>query len=249
MEKLKLFRGIAIKRDKSEIIKENILSKGIIGDEGFWRIEFNDIRDRLEDLFNKPDLNIKDTRPSKWIETPRGSYRELTSKFLVICAADELGAYYYALVHNRHKDQDEVGLIISFEASINNVYIDGRDFLYTCFQGCDRNTIENYEKQKQLLVKIYGKHIEKYFEKAALSKKQEYRIAMCDLATQDIEVIKQHSRNDLVIGGRYGTIFKSAFFIKAPILSEQILKIEIVETSPYPFVPHIRLGDFINGRI
>lgn len=108
MEMLTLFRGISVPKNKAEEIKEKIITKGIMGNEGFWQLSLNDLRWKISKLFKKPDLNTKDTR------TP--------DDFPVICAADELGAYYYALVHNRHKDKNEIGLIISFKAP-NKQYI------------------------------------------------------------------------------------------------------------------------------
>ena len=235
MEMLTLFRGISVPKNKAEEIKEKIITKGIMGNEGFWQLSLNDLRWKISKLFKKPDLNTKDTR------TP--------DDFPVICAADELGAYYYALVHNRHKDKNEIGLIISFKAPINNIYVDGRDFLYTCFQLWDKYTTKNYAKQLNLLMKIYGNAIKKYFEKASKSEIIDYRIAMCDLATQDINVVKSHHKNTIVIGGRCRTIFKSAFLVKAPIPPNDILNVDIVETSPYSFIPEITLHEFLKGKI
>ena len=250
MKKLTLFRGISVSKNEVEKIKGNIITNGIKGNEGFWEFELNDLRKQLNELFEKPDLSTEDTRPSIWIEDHNnGGHRELINGFPVICAADKLGAHYYALVHNRHKVKDEVGLIVSFETPIDNVYADGRDFLYTCFQLWDRNATKNYAKQLSLLTKIYGDAIRKYFEKASKSKDQSYRIAMCDLATQDIDVVKAHYKNDIVIGGRYGTVFKSAFFVRVPILPEYILNVEIVEVSPYSFTPEVQLNDFLEGKV
>jgi len=98
-------------------------------------------------------------------------------------------------------------------------------------------------------MKIYGNAIKKYFEKASKSEIIDYRIAMCDLATQDINVVKSHHKNTIVIGGRCRTIFKSAFLVKAPIPPNDILNVDIVETSPYSFIPEITLHEFLKGKI
>lgn len=81
---LRLHRGIAAPRKSAEEVRGNILRTGIQGDEGTrWRFEMNDLKDKLESLFNKPDLTIKDTRP-------------LIGWFPVVCACgDKLGATYY----------------------------------------------------------------------------------------------------------------------------------------------------------
>lgn len=53
--------------------------------------------------------------------------------------ADKDTALYYAFVHNR-KEENTEPLLIEFEASITDVWIDGRDFLYTVFGLWDRTT-------------------------------------------------------------------------------------------------------------
>jgi hypothetical protein len=60
---------------------------------------------------------------------------------------------------------------------------------------------------------------------------------MCDLAIQDEGVISSHAKNEIIIGGRYGTVFKSAFFVKTPIVPSNILEIEETEI----LILHLRL--------
>ena len=48
---------------------------------------------------------------------------------------------------------------------------------------------------------------------------------MCNLAPFDESVVKSHYQNQKIIGGRYGTRFSSAFFVKAPIASSANTKL------------------------
>ena len=57
----------------------------------------------------------------------------------------------------------------------------------------------------------------RYADSAWKRTSQEARIALCDLAVYDPEVIRAHYDNELVLGGRYGTIFRNAFLVKAPV--------------------------------
>lgn len=248
-KELILYRGIAVDKEIAEVVKENILHQGIKGDEGRWRIEMNNLRSKLKTLFNKPDLTTDDTRPSIVIERPHGMTRRLIDGFPVICACgDQIGASYYALIHNRHRNKDEIPYVIKFLVPISSVYIDGRDFLYLCFQFWDRKSSNFVDLQTRWLSKIYGKKIIKYFKKAISSKNQNYRIAMYDLASQDLQVIEDHAKNQILIKGRHNTIFCSAFFVRVPILPSQIISVE-EPTTFVNFEPEITLDDFIEGRL
>jgi len=105
------------------------------------------------------------------------------------------------------------------------VYVDGRDFLYTCFGFC-----RSYQTVG-ILRKIYGSSIEKYFLKAISSSDLRYRYAMCDLATQDLDVVEAHYKNKIIIRGRYNTHFKSAFFVRAPISPDRIEDVRIIDVE------------------
>lgn len=231
---LHLYRGIAVPRENAEEVKRNISQNGIRGGEGKqWGFEGVDLRDRLEMLFNKSDLSTKDTRPP-------------TGWFPIVCACgDKIGATYYATCHNRNRGVNEVSFVISFWSPISDIYVDGRDFLYSCFQGWDSSTVNNLEIQKKWLVELFGKHIEKYFQKATLFKNQDYRIAMCDLACHDSSVVQSHAQNKIIVRGRYGVLFCSAFFVRVPIAPSQIIAVESVE-SMY-IRPQITLNEFLRA--
>ena len=227
-----LYRGITVPKEDAQKIKDNLIRAGIRGDEGNCRVQVPDTRDKLEILFNKQDLTTDDTR-AKTEDT--------------VCACgDKGGASYYALVHNTYRNAEEVSFVLSFVMPISAIWIDGRDFLYTCFQLWDREGAHHVKEQSGILKKLFGPNIETYFKKAALSGDQDYRLAMCDLACQDSQVIRDHTRNKIIIGGRHGTKFCSAFSVKPPINPQQIISVEPAEF--WIFSPSISLEDFSNGK-
>jgi hypothetical protein len=69
-----------------------------------------------------------------------------------------------------------------------------------------------------------------------------YKFAMCDLAVQDEGVIQAHANNELVIGGRYGTCFRSAFFVRAPVTSLNIISVD--DAQNYDFMPQVTIESF-----
>lgn len=222
-EQLVLYRGISVPGDEARKIRDRIISQGMRGTEGRqWRFTHYDLRDRLEGLFGKSALSTADTRA-----------KDIPS-FDAICACgDETGAAYYALKHNRHRRADEVSYVIRFSAALKDVYVDGRDFLHTAFQMFDRKTSARTAEQNEALRNLFGCGIQRYFLKAVSSSDIRYRWAMCDLACQDPQVVKGHLRNQTLIGGRFGTVFRSAFFVRAPIPPERILAVDTA-SEPVP---------------
>jgi len=94
---------------------------------------------------------------------------------------------------------------------------------------------------------LFGTPIARYFDKATASHDQKYRIALCDLACQDIQIVRSHAKNRSVIGGRYGVVFSSAFLVKAPLLPRDIIRLDVARELD--FQPYITLDDFLKGRI
>jgi len=100
----------------------------------------------INELFNKEDLTLEDTRPS-------------TSEAAVCASGDELGAAYYACKHNFNK-QCDTPVMIAFEAALDRVAVDGRDFLYSVFQ------MGHGGLAKSFLEYAFGEAVIKYAEKA-----------------------------------------------------------------------------------
>jgi hypothetical protein len=190
---------------------------------------FNDLKPQLSELRRRQVVNTKDTR----FETERPSW---------VCAcADLAGASYYATKHNRSAEHN-APILIRFDADIRYVIIDGRDFLYTVFQ------LGNPELARPLVRRLYGDAILYYLDRAWATD-QSQRLGMCDLATQDDEVISAHARNDALIAGRYGTCFRTAFMVQTPVGPKRILDVSTAEQEIELPTPDVTL-DMIrqNGR-
>ncbi len=227
---MRFYRGIAVAENQRQSVIDTITHEGLKDDEsGCWKFGMLDLRDRLSELVDSPDLSLEHTRPYVLKETTHGHAREYIDDYFVICATgDENGASYYAQRHNLSKDHN-APIIICFDADISGVTIDGRDFLYNAVFQRDAHPL-----RREVAVTIFGEGVLKYLDKAWMSEDGEYRVAMCDLATQDPIVIQDHYKNQAVIEGRYGVQFCSAFMVKLPIGPDQIVAIN---EPNYQFLP------------
>jgi len=224
---LELFRGIAVKHDQANMVISKIRNCGLQGDEGFWRFVGWRLREHINKLFYKQGLTTKDTR-------------EGYSEFPVIAFADELGAHYYALRHNYRPGRVPLVIRARLNIQAKYIYIDGRDFLYPVFGLWDKGRLAKtrgikgaYHVVSDVLRKAYGDKILKYFKKASQTQDSSYRIAMCDLAVHDLDIVLAHVSNKMVIKGRYNVTFRASFFVEAPIKPEEI--VEVYEPDPYKF--------------
>lgn len=239
--KLTLYRGITIKPEEAETVRKRILKEGLSYGQGrLWSFECVDLRPRLNQLLKKTDLTTEDTRPSIKIDDGNGNWHmELINGYPSVCAcADLLGASYYALKHNQLVHEGIThGLVVKFRASLSDLSVDGRDFLYNSVFRDAKNSA-----QREMACKLFGDKLGPYLDLAMGNAKLSYKFAMCDLAVQDDEVISEHARNDVVIGGRYGTVFKSAFFVKVPVAASDIISVD--DAKDQLFEPQVTLNDF-----
>lgn len=237
MTMLTLCRGIAVPSPHADAVVTGIRSKGLDGREGRWRFVVPDVakvRAELESLFARPSLMRDDflgKAPSPGI-----------------CACgDPAGAEYYAASHNFSSDENNCPLVIVFGVSVDRVYVDPRDFLCPAFQLWDRDSTALREAQAMLLVRLFGPKIARYFESACSARDQTYRIAMCNLAAFDLDVVLAHHANQTVIRGRYRTTFSSAFFVQGPVSAGQIYRVYRVARYASP-TPGVTLDDYF-GRV
>ena len=220
---MRFFRGIAVSSDATKNTIKHIRSFGLLGTEGKWRIEFSR-PGSIDDLFSKTDLSTKDTRVRQ-------------SDELAVCACGELfGAAYYALKHNRTRENN-IPVILEFEASEKSVAVDGKDFLYTAFQG------GNPIRARPILQTAFGEAVLRYADLAWKQKSQDKRIALCDLAVRDPAVIRAHYDNKRVLRGRYGTIFRNAFLVKAPIPVSALISVWRLDFDTKIPCPEVMLTD------
>jgi hypothetical protein len=209
------YRGIAVPRRQVGCTISDICKNGLLPGKGRWHYLFSDLKPQLEALRRLPNLTIAHTKPSDEPQARIGA------------CADEIGAAYYALKHNR-SSVNEAPLLIIFEANIRDVIIDGRDFLYTLFQFGDPQVARPVAEQ------LFGRSIGWYLDRAWSTYDQQQRIALCDLAVQDDAVIQAHALNKTVIGGRVSTRFCNAFLVSVPVAAEKVLEVQELEPGDIP---------------
>jgi len=241
---LKLYRGITLAKQDVDRVIEDVKLNGInVSEEARWKFQITFIKDKVTELFEKNDLSTLDTRPQK--NKPNDyTMGELINPSKTVCFADKLGATYYAVKHNKTKEKT-VPILIETEIDLKNIIIDGRDFLYTCFQFLEMKDINKQKKQINDLTQIFGKSIEKYLIKSSKTDIQDTKIALCDLATHDDDVIKEHYLNKIILGGKHNTIFRTAFHIKTPIRKEYIKSVSIIEPNYFYETPQVNFKDII----
>ena len=220
------YRGITVNPwDEGRVI-ENILTNGLrVEDSRSWKgLECVKLQSKVNNLLYKEDLTTKDTRNAVIESDLESDSMKKSQAYLSICASGcKLGASYYALNHNYSPRANLTSpLLISFKAPIEDLQIDGRDFLYSVFQRS--STLKGVEKLEEL----FGPKVRLYFDLAANTphENQDRKIALCDLAIQDEQVIKDHKKNKTIISGRGGVIFKSAFLVREPIAAQRIVSVD-----------------------
>lgn len=231
-----LYRGIAVPSETAKAVMSNIQSRGLDGEDGFWRFMVPDVlqvRKRIDILFQQPCLTTNDF----FQETP----------FRGVCACgDSLGAEFYAGRHNFSQHKNNYPIVIEFEVPLDRIYVDCRDFLCSAFQFWDRYSARGRTRQKRWLTELFGKGILRYFDSAFQNTDQTHRIAMGNLAAFDERVVEAHYSNQKVIAGRYRTVFKSAFFVQGPVPPERIRRFYTFQTYALPS-PDLSLDQFL-GR-
>jgi hypothetical protein len=66
-------------------------------------------------------------------------------------------------------------------------------------------------------------------------------------ACQDMAIVRSHAENGITIGGRYGVVFSSAFFVKTPLVPKEIIGVDAARELD--FRPRLSLDDFLKDRI
>lgn len=219
MAVLKLYRGISVSSENVEQVMTRIRSEGLKqSHELLWNSYILDIRRNLAEYLNRPDLSTSQTRfyrPVQGITYESVWQRDLPFPFVFACG-DKTGAACFANTRNRTKNND-FPLVIEFLAPVENVFVDGKDFLYSAFINGPR------QGMRDNILRCFGIEISEYLDRAWSSEEIEHRIALCDLAVQDLEIVTSHYQNRVPIGGRHGTVFRSAFMVRLPIEPHRIL--------------------------
>lgn len=243
-----LYRGLTVETNEAKDVVREIRRHGVdFNDKMDWKgFYWKDLRSEHDNLLNKKDLNRDDTRPaSEWIPDKRGGRSVYTEGVRSVCFADEMGAKYYATKHNRTAEKT-VPILIRASVNINNVAIDGRDFLYTVFGRLRKEDRSMIMDQEIILQKIFGQEVSKYIDKLYEHPDPDIN-SICDLMVINNKVIEAYSKNKIMIGGRWGTKFRSSFFVKAPISPRRIIDVKIINSEAYNPEPDVTLRDFYLG--
>jgi hypothetical protein len=224
------YRGIAVPADEVASTVLDISQNGLQVRSSGWRMIAQDLKPHLDRLWSLPSIERSDVDLVSSDETPHR-----------ICAcADKTSALFYACKKNVTAT-DTASVLITFDADIADVIVDGRDLLYAAFQMGDP------DRARPIVERLFGRAILRYVDRAwATDKSDDQRISICDLAVQDDDVIRPHARNATVISGRYGTEFCSAFMVRMPIPPDQIVAVETVSAKDFSFpAPEVLLQSIV----
>jgi len=219
---LELYRGIAVSEREIGKVIQNIHNVGLDVGQGHWVLMVNDLR-------NEVDF-------SKWVRDPELTTEVTRKKDFEIetfaATGDLETSLFYACKHNRMTEKTE-GVIVKFTTSLENIFVDGRDFLYTVFSMFDaKDRSEEHRKRvRETLGHLYGPEIFQYFDEATKTPQHKYRrrIALVDLAVNDPQVVIFHASNRIWISGRYGTWFRSSFLVKGKAPPSKIVSVNHVD--------------------
>ena len=228
MTTLRLYRGIAVPATSVDGTISLITENGLAETPWSWKMEQN-WGLPIDMLLNKVDLSTADTRA-------QSAFRP------AVCACGTVeGASYYAWRHNRNQ-RDDTPILVEFGAQLDRIIVDGKDFLFAAFQYGEP------EKLKSAVEQLFGETALAYAETAWASENQDRRIALCDLATMDPDVIKAHYANRMVIGGRHGTIFANSFTVALPVQPEAIVRVWSPDNESELPIPWVTVGDTFGAR-
>jgi hypothetical protein len=140
--------------------------------------------------------------------------------------------------HNRTREND-TPIIVEFEADEDTVAIGGRDFLATVFQ------LGEPALARPALARAFGNAVLPYAERAWATDNQDTRIALFDLARHDPDVVKAHHANTVVLGGRFRTVFRSAFIVKLFPAPQSVVRVWSPAAQRALPVPEIMLSSLL----
>ena len=134
-----------------------------------------------------------------------------------------------------------IPIIIEAEMPLDELNVDGVDSFVHIFNSyCDNGLVRE----------VFGEKIEMYYEKYRAEvnifdgkEALIFREAIINMAESDNDIVYAFYKNNRVIGGKWGNIFKCAFQAKLPISPDRILSVKVVSKESRPNAD-IYLGDF-----
>jgi hypothetical protein len=211
-----MYRGIALDQQTADADRMAIWQTGQLVAKSFWKNTMArpaQIRSRSSELAGLPG-KVRD-EIGRLPQTP-----------LAYACGDFEGAARYAL------RERGTPVVISFKITLEEVMIDGRDFLYTVFQLWDRGGTSHRDRVQENLSMLFGPAMLGWFDRACRETDTMARIGLCDLAVHDLAAIERHYANKTGIAGRHNRVFRSSFALPANLDPAAILDIQEVGVAP-----------------
>ncbi|AOG03461.1 hypothetical protein [Bosea sp. RAC05] len=203
--RFRLFRGLALPKEDVDRAVETLLQRGHQPQLAKREVYQKRLSNRAE-IMQLPRITLKDIQ---------GSNREWIPS---VCACgDEAGASHYAW---KRSDPSLTPIMMEVEVPLHRLVVDGNDFLFRIFS--------------RGIPELAGPYVERMFGPAAMSyarrawsrpRGDEERMALCELAILDPEVVAHHHANSITIKGGTQTVFASAFTIRLPLEANEIVRV------------------------
>lgn len=247
---MKLYRGLNLDASDIEIIKNNGDSDL---DKGAWLMKpkiqkhtlnpdviLSTLLDEKNDIERYPNRNTKDSK-------------EL-GKYVTGC---QLGSSIYSYDSNKKP----LHVYLEIDVDDDNIFIDGRDFLYTIFHSLIKTKIIE-EAKINFLSMVFGEKFIEYINTARKRRDEFIKLSAInsfryvDYICMDQVVVRDHYNNhNVLIKGRYDTKFFSAFAIIGGIHANMIKKVSDSKkinrstnlatiANYYPFESYISFEDY-----
>jgi hypothetical protein len=211
-----MYRGIALHQQRAAADRTTIRQTGRLAAKSFWTNTMASpaqVRSRSLELAWAPS-NVRD-EIGRLPQTP-----------LTYACGDFEATARYAL------RESGTPVVISFEITLEEVMIDGKDFLYTVFQFWDRDGTSHCDLVRENLSTLFGSAMLGWFDRACRETDTMARIGPCDLAVHDLAAIDRHYANRTDIAGRHNRLFRSSFALPATLDPAAILNIQEVALPP-----------------
>lgn len=227
---LKVYRGISVKNaDIAEQIIKDIKENGLYLEqitEKFKLTEYKECRGHNNLTKEELDKLYSNKLP---LETAlEGKDKDQVYFGDYICAMN-------------YASKSSIPIIIEAEMPLDELNVDGVDSFANIFNSyCDNGLVRV----------VFGEKIEMYYEKYRAeiqlfddNEALKFREAIINMAESDNDIVYAFYKNNRVIHGRWGNIFKCAFQAKLPISPERILSVKVVSKEPLPEAD-LYIGDF-----
>lgn len=207
---LTLYRGLSVPDHDVEATLASLRAEGHVPSRAWRRMVQRAVQDRSR--IPAGDLpTLADTR---------GVGNEAPS----ICACgDETGASHYAW----RTGGGHTPIVIELSVAADRVAVDGNDFLHTLF------SLGEPSRAGPAIDAAFGPAALAYARRAwALPPGDESRIALCDLALADPEVVRHHLASTLILSGRHQVLFRSAFTVRLPVDGGMVSRAWVPDAPP-----------------